>query len=315
MKLAVLSSPQSWYWRDLRRAAEASGESIELAFFSRLADRIGMFRTRCDAAAPAGRSQAQSQRTNTVYGSPDDGPQPLNADVLLVRTMPPGSLEQVVFRMDVLHRMQAQGTCVVNSPRALEAAVDKYLSLFRLEAQGLPVPDTIVCQTAEQALAAFEQLAGNVVVKPLFGSEGRGMLHVTDLEMARRVFRAWEELRFVIYVQRFIHHPGYDLRVLWIGDDAFCIKRSHDQWRTNVSQGGRAESHPARPELLDLAAQARNAIEAPLAGVDLICDNTGQWYVLEVNAVPGWRAVASTLQVDIAQRIIHYLKDSWRRGA
>ena len=48
------------------------------------------------------------------------------ADAVLVRTMPPGSLEQVVFRMDLLARLEAAGIPVVNPPRAIEAAVDKY---------------------------------------------------------------------------------------------------------------------------------------------------------------------------------------------
>ena len=94
--------------------------------------------------------------------------------------MPPGSLEQVVFRMDVLNRLQARGVTVLNSPRALEMCVDKYLASACLETAGLPVPPTIVCQDAETALEAFEQLGGDVVVKPLFGSEGRGMVRVSD---------------------------------------------------------------------------------------------------------------------------------------
>ena len=86
--------------------------------------------------------------------------------------MPPGSLEQVVFRMDALHRIAAAGVPVLNPPRAVEAAVDKYLTLALLEAAALPVPPTWAGQGATEALAAFDALGGDVVVKPLFGSEG-----------------------------------------------------------------------------------------------------------------------------------------------
>src|SRR5262249_58550984 len=91
-------------------------------------------------------------------------------DAVIVRTMPPGSLEQVVFRMDLLHRLQARGVAVLNSPRALEACVDKYLATACLEAAGLRVPPTIVCQHADAALEAFTALVGHVQVKQLFGS-------------------------------------------------------------------------------------------------------------------------------------------------
>ena len=65
---------------------------------------------------------------------------------------------------------------MLNPPRAVEAAVDKYLTLALLDAAGLPVPPTWTGQSAAEALIAFEALGGDVVVKPLFGSEGRGLV-------------------------------------------------------------------------------------------------------------------------------------------
>ena len=114
------------------------------------------------------------------------------ADGVLVRMMPPGSLEQVVFRMDALHRVAAAGVPVLNPPRAVEAAVDKYLTLALLEAAGLPVPPTWAGQGVTDALTAFDALGGDVVVKPLFGSEGRGLIRISDKELAWRTFHALE---------------------------------------------------------------------------------------------------------------------------
>src|SRR5690606_4148974 len=99
---------------------------------------------------------------------------------VLVRTMPPGSLEQVVFRMDLLNRLAAGGTLIVNPPRAIEVAVDKYLATCKLQQAGLLVPDTVTCQTVDDAMQAFEELGGDVVIKPLFGAEGRGIARVND---------------------------------------------------------------------------------------------------------------------------------------
>ena len=62
-------------------------------------------------------------------------------DAIIVRTMPPGSLEQVVFRMDALMRLEAEGVTIVNPPKAIECAVDKYLATTRLASAGLPVPE------------------------------------------------------------------------------------------------------------------------------------------------------------------------------
>jgi RimK family alpha-L-glutamate ligase len=213
------------------------------------------------------------------------------------------------LRMDVLHRLQAAGKRVLNPPLALEICIDKYLATARLEAAGLHVPATIVCQDADTAQAAFAALGGDVVVKPLFGSEGRGMVRVSDPELAWRTFRAVERAQAVVYLQQFIHHPGWDLRVFVIGNRVLTAMRRYARqgWRTNVAQGGRGEVVRIAPEEERLALAAARACGVPLAGVDLLPGPQGELYVLEVNAVPGWRALAPVTGVDIATEIVHYL--------
>src|SRR5262249_11227459 len=139
-------------------------------------------------------------------------------DAVLVRTMPPGSLEQVVFRMDCLARYEAAGGIVINPARAIEAAVDKFLTTAKLQAAGLLTPRTICCQTAEEAMVAFEQLGRDIVLKPLFGSEGRGITRLTDENLALRAFKMLTQLGAVLYLQEFIEHEGHDIRLLVIGD-------------------------------------------------------------------------------------------------
>jgi ribosomal protein S6--L-glutamate ligase len=228
---------------------------------------------------------------------------------VLVRTMPPGSLEQVVFRMDVLHRLHAAGVTVLNPPRVVETCVDKYLASALLEAAGLCVPPTVVCQHADAALEAFAALGGDVVVKPIFGSEGRGMVRVSDPDLAWRTFRTLERTQSVLYVQQYVRHPGWDLRAFVIGGRVVAAMRRYacDDWRTNVAQGGRAEVVRLDAEQQRLALEAAAAVGAPVAGVDLLPGPAGQWYVLEVNAVPGWRALAPVAGVDIPVLLLEFL--------
>jgi ribosomal protein S6--L-glutamate ligase len=222
--------------------------------------------------------------------------------------MPPGSLEQVVFRMDLLHRALADGMTILNPPAALETCVDKYLATAKLAAAGLPVPATITCQTADAAMEAFQDLGGDVVVKPLFGSEGRGMVHISDPDLAWRTLKTLERLQSVIYLQEFVPHPGWDLRVLVLGGRVLAAMRRHakDDWRTNVSQGGWAEAVTSTAEEERLALQAAAAVGAEFAGVDLLPTENG-YVVLEVNAVPGWRALAPACGLDVAAAVVRYL--------
>jgi ribosomal protein S6--L-glutamate ligase len=278
--MAILSAGAGWHVRDLRRATEARGRAVQVVDFRKLPAAVG-----------------------TSHNSL------LETDAIIVRTMPPGSLEQVVFRMDVLHRAQAQGIRVINSPAALETCIDKYLATAKLAAAGLPVPPTIACQTSDAALDAFATLGSDVVVKPLFGSEGRGMMRVSDPELAWRIFRTLERSQSVIYLQQFVLHPGWDLRLFVIGGRTIGAMRRHaaDGWRTNVAQGGRAEAVSATVEEQQLAMRAASAVGAEIAGVDLLPTPDGGYVVLEVNAVPGWRALAPVCGVDAAAEIVKFV--------
>ena len=146
---------------------------------------------------------------------------------------------------------------VLNPPRAVETAVDKYLALAALAASGLPVPPTWTGESAAEALEAFEALGGDVVVKPLFGSEGRGLVRVSDRELARRTFQTLERLGAVLHVQRTVRHPGHDLRRLRPGrpgsrrDPPACPRRrlADERGRRRPSRAvrGRPRDRTARP--------------------------------------------------------------------
>jgi ribosomal protein S6--L-glutamate ligase len=287
MRIAVLTSPESWYFKDLNRAA-CSQHQLFPVCFSRLSATL---------VAPA---------TCRVTCDEFDLGQ---TDAVLVRTMPPGSLEQVVFRMDLLGRLAEQtGVRVLNSPRAVEAAVDKFLASAKLHAAGLLTPATIVCQSVEDAMIAFEKLGGDVVVKPLFGSEGRGMTRVTDEDIALRVFKSLVQLNAVVYLQSFIAHEGHDLRCLVLGNRIWCMRRRHPtDWRTNISRGATAEPFEIDEQLAATTRAAAQCLGAEFAGVDILTGRDGRQYVLEVNAVPGWKALSRTLHVDIAAHLIDFL--------
>ena len=280
MHIAVLSGYGGWHVDDLIRAASELGHSAVNVDFRTLSAGV----------------EAQ--------------PNPLaGLDAALVRTMPSGSLEQVVFRVDVLHAAVANGVKVSNPPRAIETCVDKYLTNLRLAKAGLLTPPTHVAQRADDAIEAFERLGRDVVLKPIFGSEGRGMVRLTEAETAWRTFHVLERTGQVIYQQQFVRHPGWDLRVFVIaGRVVAAMKRcSRGDWRTNVAQGGTAEPIELTREQSVLAVQAAEAVGCPVAGVDLLPGPHGELYVIEVNAVPGWRALAPVSGVDVAREVVRHL--------
>jgi len=292
MRVAVVGEPTGWHVGRLIESLAARGHQATVVRWSEIAAGLG--RVGCSFSPPA----------------------LAMADAVLVRGMPGAAplddrLEDVVFRMDVLGRLAARGTRVINSPRALESAIDKYLSLARLAATDLPVPRTLVVQDIAQVADAWEALGGDCVVKPLFGSRGRG-LHRIDCPAALSAWLDLPETRqrphAVVYLQEFIHHGGWDARLFVLGSDVFAMRRwaATGEWRTNVARGGRAAAFAAPQTWIDTARRAAAVLETEIAGVDLVAAADGSPVILEVNAVPGWQALETVTGIDIAARVVRY---------
>jgi ribosomal protein S6--L-glutamate ligase len=333
MHIGVLGNPESWYVADLSRAAAERGHRVSRIDYRTLSCGVGDQRQevrsqRSEVGGQKPESGSDAFSRNNVQHLPTSDLRPpisvsitsgdldlLSLDAVVIRTMPPGSLEQVVFRMDALHRVAAHGIPVLNPPRAIEHAVDKYLATAKLAAAGLPVPETIVCESAETALEAFERLGGDVVVKPVFGAEGRGIVRVSDPDIALRVFRTLERIDAVLYLQRFIRHPGYDLRVLVLGGRPIGAMRRYasDGFRTNIACKGRGESVIPSDDDVRRALLATEVIGATFAGVDLLTGPDGEPYVVEVNGVPGWQGFQKATGIDVAARLVEWLAEAGGR--
>ena len=195
MKVAILGQNGGWHTESLRGALAQRGLPAECYPVTQLTARV-VGRPRLTAAT-----------------TPLD-----DCDVVFVRAIPSGSLEQVVYRMDALRMLEHDGVRVVNSATAIEHGVDKYYTSARLHDAGVPTPRTVVCERFEEAMAAYQELGGDVVVKPLFGSEGRGIVRVSDIDTAYRVFRALELGRYIYCLQEFVPTATRTSAPLWSGN-------------------------------------------------------------------------------------------------
>lgn len=214
-----------------------------------------------------------------------------------------GSFEQVTMRLGLLHALRELGVLVYNDARVAERCVDKSMTSFLLHRAGVPTPETWSVESRERAAAivATEARPGRpLVLKPLFGSQGRGLRLVessADLPAA-------EEVDSVYYLQRYVARPGNewrDWRIFVVGDAAVAAMIRHGvEWRTNAARGARCEAADPGGELAELALAAARAVGASYAGVDIIADAEGRLQVLEVNSMPAWKALQQVTDVDIA---------------
>ncbi len=226
---------------------------------------------------------------------------------LVTRPIGRGSLEEIIFRMDLLHRLERLGMLVINPPLSIERSVDKYHALALLEEQGLPIPRTAVTESHEEALKCFHELGGDVVVKPLFGSRGVGSTRISDPDVAARIFRTISFYHGVLYLQEFISHGVSDIRAFVVGDRVIAsMNRIGKTWKTNVSLGAKPVSTDLAEEVENIAVKAAEVIGCMVTGVDILEGPEGP-VVIELNSQPGWRGLQSVTKINIADEIIGYI--------
>jgi RimK family alpha-L-glutamate ligase len=286
LKMGILTRNQDgWCSTQLRKAMEKMGITPVCFGFNHLVARV------------KSKPEASVNETNMR--------KELNA--LIIRPIGRGSLEEVIFRMDFLHRLQRLGMTIVNPPLAIERSVDKYHTLALLEENGLPVPRTIVTENHEEALEAFHELGGDVVLKPLFGSRGIGSTRISDPDVATRLFRAIAFYHGVLYLQEFVPHGFSDVRAFVIGNRVVAaMRRVAQNWKTNVSLGAKPVTLNPSKEFEDLAVKTAKVIDCKVAGVDILESKNGP-LIIELNSQPGWRGLQSVAKVNIGEEIVKYV--------
>jgi tetrahydromethanopterin:alpha-L-glutamate ligase len=229
---------------------------------------------------------------------------------VFVRGVPAGTLQEVVFYLDVLHALRELGVLVYNDARAIERSVDKAMTSFLLVKAGIATPSTWVLPNIEQARALVMRetaLGRQLVYKPLFGSQGEGLLRISRVDD----LPSPEQCCGIYYLQHYVdtgEGQWHDWRVLVVaGRAVLAMRRSGVNWINNVAQGGRCEAAELDEPLRRLAEQAARVLDIHYAGVDIIRDASGRYQVLEVNSVPAWKGLQTTTQISVA----HLLADDF----
>ncbi len=284
MRIAIFTDQPDWHTRRLKTACRARGIAVEVASLRQCAFVLG------DGGAGV-----------EVPGFGGALP-----DAVLVRTIAAGTFEQVTLRLGILHALEALGVPVINDARAIERCVDKSMTSFLLHAAGVPTPPTLATEDEAAALRWLDRAHGERVQKPLFGSQGRGLVRFGAGE-APPPPEAYAGVR---YIQKFVgrRRDWRDFRVMVVGGHPVAAMLRHGRsWITNVRRGARCESVALSDRLAAPSLAAAAAVGADYAGVDLIEDEHGGLFVLEVNSMPAWKGLQSVASRDIAGAIVEHV--------
>lgn len=282
-RITVLGTHTGWHFESLRGAFEKRNAQVRFA-------------------------SADLLRTRTGFG-PDDNCPLSDCDALLIRGMPAGSAEQIIYRMDALFTLERAGLPCINSPKAIEKTVDKYFTTALLREAGLPVPPTVCCEAeATEMKTALAQFGGDMIYKPLFGSCGKGLVRITGQKEAEALAESLSQNGSIAYLQKFIPCSNSDIRAFVLdGRVIAAMRRVGTGWLANFSRGGRVEPCRLSPAEEEMAITAAKAVNADVAGVDIIRADDGSTYVIEVNGSPGWKGLSLVTKTDVAGEIADYV--------
>ncbi|MCL2642715.1 MAG: RimK family alpha-L-glutamate ligase [Candidatus Bathyarchaeota archaeon] len=286
MKFGIMTrNPEAWSSTQIRNALTRHNLPYECFTFPRIVARL------------AYNPSFKINNTNILE----------DLDALIIRPIGRGSLEELVFRMDMLYKLERKGLYIVNPPNAIEHCVDKYDILALLEDSNVPVPRTLATESVNEALAAFNELGGDIVVKPIFGSRGQGVTRINDIDIADTIFKAIAFHHGVIYMQEFVQHGFSDIRAFVIGDRVVAsMRRIATGWKTNYSRGAKPTPEKISKEFEDIAIKSAKAVGCKIAGIDILESPNGP-RIVDVNSQPGWKGLQMVTNINIAEEIINYV--------
>jgi len=218
------------------------------------------------------------------------------------------STEQLIKRIDVLVEMKEKGSVLINDPRSMLLARDKFASLIKLKKHGILVPETTIVENPIDALRITKKW-GEVVIKPLIGSLGLGSVKVSDPDIAFRVAKSILSVNQPVYIQKYVEKPNNrDIRIFVVGNEVIgsIYRINPSSWKTNTAQGAIAQILKPSKELAEIAIKACEVLGLDYAGIDVIESKEG-YMVLEVNAAPLWKGLMSATGVNPAKYIIDAL--------
>ena len=246
-------------------------------------------------------------------------------DAFLQRSL---SYSRALYSSFILENM---GNLVISSYACLQKSGDKLITSQLLKKYDIPTPRTCIAFTKETALDAINDIGYPVIIKPIIGSWGRLVALLENDHAAIAVLEDREALgnfyHKIFYIQEYIHKPSRsidkyiagnivsrDIRAFVIGDEVVSAMQRYEimnDWRSNVTLGGKAEAIKITPELEEISINAAHAVDGEIVGVDLM-ETEGGYVVVEVNGTPQFRGIMQSTGINIPRRILDFVINKYK---
>ncbi len=201
---------------------------------------------------------------------------------------------------------------VLNKFEVANTCGNKMFMTLLLKKNNVPTPKTYFSFSSESAAENLEKVGFPLVIKPVIGSWGRGVMPLKDKDTMEAVF----EIRDITdsphdriyYLQELIKRPPRDIRIITVGDEpiAAMYRKSSGGFKTNIALGADPELCEITKEMEDMAAKASKAMGGGILGIDMMEDEENGLVVHEVNNTVEFKGLARVAQRNIPKEMVEY---------
>ena len=218
-------------------------------------------------------------------------------------------------RVGLLSALTEMDVRVVNSVSSILLMRNKAETMRRLISAGLPVPETLITESIDDA-ASFVRDHFPCVLKPITGFGGLGVQLIErefDLENIYDYLKFHSQMfgKGAYLLQEYVKSPGYDIRSLVLDEEVITTMQrvGGEGITTNIHSGGVPSKNTI--DVSDLSIRSAKSVKGYIVGVDIIPDEEGELWVLEANATPGWNGLQQVTDFDISARIARSLAETF----
>jgi len=212
----------------------------------------------------------------------------------------------------LIKHFHEMGVPVVNSSKAIRVAKNQFLSLQKLAASGIQIPETVFINAPDGLTPAVSQLGGfPVVAKQVSSRQGADVMLLKTREDGERYIDKHLNARNGLIIQKFIPPQNrHEFRVLIIGDKIAGVMEltpKNGDFRGNYHISGTSRPAELTPLIKEMAIKSAAVTELEIAGIELIIDSKGKTVVIEINYSPGFKGMESATGLNIAGQMIDYI--------
>ncbi len=295
IRVCILSDYHDWHSEQIRKALKNDGIKVSFFSFSDFLVKI-------------------KKNNNYFYLNQSKA----KFDGFWVRFMGAGSLEEITFKLSILHFLKDTGIYIHNSGEVIEKTVDKFRTTSYLRMNSIKTPDTWITSEKKKfndICLKLIQKKNIILIKPLFGSQGKG---IEILKQKNDVIN-FKSFNNVYYFQKFIgkinQNQFSDLRVLVSNHRVISvIRRTSSNLITNYYQGASIKKIELTEEINEISKKVSKVFKLGYGGIDIKVFRK-KLYVLEVNSIPSWKGLQEVEDKNIAQIIVKDFINNIKKNA